>query len=239
MSILDIFRSQPAPAAAPVQVPAGNIQDPATVAAQSQVAVSAESAAPGSASLDQFKDLWAKAPVDPNAPPAPANTLGLTQEAVQAIVAKTDFSKVVTPETMAAIAAGGEGAQAALAAALNQVAQHTMTQSTIVNNKLTEKYVQEQIKAAVDQLPSAMRSQDTANQLKAANPLFSNPAVAPIMEAARDQLLVKYPNDTPAQITEKAQAYVMAMAQSINPAAPKLEAGDDGQDWSKFLELNS
>lgn len=244
MSIFDIF-TQKAPAPAPTPAPSavgqpGNIPDPATLANGVQAPAPApapESATPNTPDnpLSQFADLWKTEPAAPDAA-NPEPNFNLTQEAVQGIVSKTDFSKVVSPEHMAAIAAGGEGAQAAFAAALNQVAQHTMVQSTLVNNKLAQKQIEQAIQAQLAKLPNTLRQQASTDHLKSTNPLFSNPAVKPVIEATHAQLLQKFPNATNAEITKMTHDYVLALGSSFAPPAPVTsEPGDT--DWSNFERM--
>ena len=76
-----------------------------------------------------------------------------------------------------------------------------------------------------------------AQKLKAQNPIFSNPAVAPIIEATTSQLQTKYPDASPAELTQMAQDYVLAMSQAFNPETPpETPAGEtDWSDWeNKF-----
>ena len=236
MGILDMFRSAPpaAPAAAPAPSATGqpgNIPDPATVATTAPATVPA-SPNPDTP-LAQYQDLWKNEPNAADDPGAAAPNFELTQEAVQGIVSKTDFSKVVSPEHMAAMAAGGDGAQAAFAAALNQVAQHTMVQATLVNNKLAQKQIEAAIQAQLTKLPNSMRQQSSADHLNSTNPLFSNPAVKPVIEATHAQLLQKFPNATNAEITKMTHDYVLALGSSFAPA-PVVTTEPGDMDWSNF-----
>lgn len=141
MSIMDkLFGAikSAAPAQPQPQVPAvpatpvtpGNLpaqqQNPAAAnnptAPAATVAATADTPQPQG--LDKFNDLW-NIPDDqkPKAPESPF--AGVTPEAIQQIAGKTDFSKVVTPEMMTAISAGGEQAATAMIQALNAVAQQT------------------------------------------------------------------------------------------------------------------
>jgi len=184
--------------------------------------------------LAEFKDMWETKPIveDPNAPPAPVE---LTAEAVQKIVAKTDFSKVITPESMAAITAGGEGAAEAFAQAMNQVAQQVMVQSTMVGNKLTEQAVNKAREEFSASLPEMLRKQSSTDHLRSANPLFTNPAVKPVMEAIQSQLLQKHPNATNAEITTMSEKFIMAMGEEFSPKEVINDNSTEGTDWDKFM----
>lgn len=185
--------------------------------------------------LDEFKDLWHTEPKKDGEKDTPVAPAPLKAEDLQKVMAKTDFSKVVTAEQLTAIAAGGEDAQQALAQALNAVAQNVMVQATLVNNKLTERAVTAAETAFTNSLPKLLRDQAVSNHSVNTNPLFNDPAIKPIIEATRSQLLEKFPDSTHEQITEMTERYITTMGAAF---APKKEepsvAGEE--DWGKFIE---
>lgn len=184
--------------------------------------------------LDQFTKLWETVPNKDdksNAAPAP-----LTAEQLQKVMAKIDFSSSVTPEQLAAIQTGGDEATAALPAILNAALQQSMVQTTLINNKLTEKAVADAIAKQAAELPAQLRSQTASDHLKTSNPLFSNPAVKPVIEATQAQLLQKFPNATPAEITKMTQDYITAMGETFAPKAVANDNGVDSTDWDLFLK---
>jgi len=183
--------------------------------------------------LADYKDLWQDDPKKPGEP-APAD-YSLNPEDLQKVIAKQDFTKLATPEQLAAIAEGGEGAVAANLAIINAVAQQTLTQATLVGNKLTEQMVARAIQDSQDKIPALLRSQLATSHLKDTNPLFSNPAVAPVMEAVRERLLGKFPDATPTQITEMTQDFVMAMGKEFAPKENLNDNGEGGTDWAAYL----
>jgi len=241
MGMFDIFTNNTATnAAAPAPgtpVPPGNIPPPTTPAAPGQgvipepvAAVPATPTEPESP-LDTFKDLWEPIPVDPNAP-KPAAPQELTAEQVQQAVAKANFSKAITPEQLAAIGQGGEAAQTAFAEAMNTVAQQVMVQATVVNNKLTQKAVETALEKQSAEIPSMLRAQASTAHLNDTSDLFSNPAIQPVVQATQAQLLQKFPNATPAEITTMTQDYITAMGEQF---APKPPADPNEQNWDNFL----
>lgn len=186
--------------------------------------------------LAQYQDLWQTSKQDEGQQSLDSSSSQqLNAEDVQKIMAKQDFSAGLDQETLSAIAAGGEGAQNAFAKALNSVAQQVMVQSTMVNNKLTEKAVKEAIDAHNSKLPELLRSQSVSNHLKETNPLFSNPAVSPVIEATKQQLLAKFPDATNEQITEMAQNYVVEMGKAFSPQETVNNNGPEEVNWDKFL----
>lgn len=256
MSFLDkIFGTTPQQQQVPVQQPGtqqipgqiapgapGNIPSPTVVAdPNNPTAPVQEPVTPvtpevvDNSPLAEFSKLWEDDPKkEGDTPPEPP--AALKAEDVQKIVAKTDFSQAITPETLAAITAGGEDAAKAFAQAMNLVAQQVMVQSTMVNNKLTEQAVERALTAHKATLPDMLRSGLVADHAKNTNPLFANPAIKPVMEAVQSQLLSKFPDATPAEITDMAQRFVITIGQEF---APKEVVNDNSgveTDWDKFMD---
>lgn len=217
----DLLQAQPNVAPAPNTAPNGVV--PAQV-------VPAE-AAPHSP-LDDFKNLWENAPN--NSESTPNQPVPLDAAQVQKAVANTNFAAGITPETLAAITAGGEGAGEAFMNAMNSMARDVMVQSTMVGNKLTEKAVADAIAAQQASLPELVRSQQATSHLVDTNPLFTNPAIAPVVEATQAQLLQKYPNATPAEITTMTQNYITQMGAAFAPAEV-VNGAEAGTDWEAFM----
>jgi len=243
MGMFDLFtqNQSPAPAPAPQQggqpAPPGNIPAPANGAPPEQGVVppeggtqAGETNVPDSP-LAPFEKLWEPVPNDPNAPEVTANQ-ELKAEDVQKVMQNANFTPQISAEQQAAITAGGEGAQEAFNAAMNSVAQQVMVQATLVGNKLAEKQVEAAIEQKLSDIPQLLRDQGSAEHLKTANPLFDNPAVKPVVEATRQQLLQKFPNATHQEITTMTQDFILAMGESFAPK-PETPAGE--QDWTKFL----
>jgi len=252
MGIFDIFTpKQDASTQVPVnQAPAPSPSQPGNLPAQQQA--SATQQTPGTEAngvvpaqqqpavkaddspLAPFKELWQNVPTkegDSGAPKAPAP---LNVEDVQRAMANADFSGAMSAENLAAITAGGEQAATATADLMAKVAQQVMVQSTMVSNKLTEKAVADAIAATEARIPAMLREQATSSHLKDSNPLFADPAISPIVEQTRSQLLEKFPNDTPAETTQKLNNFINAMGEAFAP--PKVSGTEAGAtDWNKFL----
>lgn len=245
MSVFDIF-SKAAPAPAPIQQPAA----PTPVgtakvvdATPSLVPVISPGTAPNGmvpnnvvtekSPLDPYATLW---DTDPNIKkPGEYVPQQLDAGKLQEVVSKVDMTKVITPAQMAAINAGGEGATAALMASLNAVAQQTLLQSTVVANKMIESAVAQAITATTAKIPALMKELNLSNSLIEKNPIFSNPAVKPVIEAVKSQLSTKFPNATTQELTSMAQDFVKAMGESFSPK-PAPVSNPNEFDWSSYLE---
>lgn len=195
--------------------------------------------APSATPLDSFKDIWKNEPVDPNAPPAQQGVFGnVDPKKFMEAAGKIDFAKVVTPEQLQQITAGGDGAMAAFASALNSVAQTTYAQSAFASTKIVEQALNRAKGDWMAELPAHIKQQTVKENLRADNPVFSNPAVQPIISALEAQLTVKYPSASAGEITTMAKQYVEALGTSFAPKATP-EKGKPGTreetDWSSFL----
>lgn len=214
----------------PVNANPAAVNNPTVPAASLEVAAAA--AAPEG--LDKFSDMWTIKPEDmPKAPESPF--AGVTPEAIQAVASKTDFSKVITPEIMSAISAGGEGATAAMMQAMNLVAQHGYATNAGATMKLIESALTKQREQFQAELPNLIKNQSVNNNLRSSNPIFNHPAAAPMLASITNQLQLKNPTATAEQIQQKAQEYLISFATSAAP--PKQEtttASKDKTDWSDF-----
>jgi len=246
MGFLNLFGSDtPTPVAAPPPelTPGnpGNIPDNAGAAAPTAPATEPNGltppAVPGAAPvpnspLAEFEKMWE--PIDTTGKPD-GTPVALDPAKLQEVLGKANFTQTVTPENLAAITAGGEGAVAALTETINAVAQQSVMQSTLAANKMITQAVNGMKTAQDAALPEMIRNQATANTIAESNPLFSNPAVKPIMEAARTQLAGQFPDATPTQLAEMTERYITVMGEAFAPKAPAIPGAPVAQDFSKFL----
>lgn len=229
MNIFDIFKT---PAAQPPQ-PAPESGAP------TMVPVSSETIAPNgvvpnqgnTSPLDQFNKLWEDVPKPENN--SSEVYTPLNPEDLSKALSKVDFSSAISQEHLQAIMQGGEGAANAFTQAMSAVAQRAMLQSTLINDKLTQQAIERAVKSTRATLPEMLREQTTQQHMAETNPVFNNPAVKPVIEATRSQLLQKYPNATSSEITKMTQDYILAMGQAF---MPKPESNNSSEtDWDKFL----
>lgn len=189
--------------------------------------------------LDPFQDLWETPKIDPNKPKPEVIDLSLDPVKLKEIVSKANFAQNITPENIAAIQAGGDGAMAAFQETLNTVAQQTMLQSTLVANKLVEQAVAKMTLEQEAKIPELVRQSATNSSLVEANPLYSDPAVKPMVEMAQSQLAIKFPDATPAELTKMSKDFILAMGKAFNPeAAPNDPKIPEGENWEVFLAGN-
>lgn len=188
--------------------------------------------------LDQFKDMWNIKPED--MPQAPESAFaGVTPEAIQGVAKKTDFSKVVTPEMMQAISAGGEQAVAAMIQAMNVVAQDTYAQSAQASIKLIETALAKKDTELESRMANMIKQQNVTNNLRNSNPIFNHPAAAPMLETLQKQLQLKNPTADAATIQKQAEEFLVSFATTANPPKPSKEdkqRASRDSEWDGFLE---
>lgn len=196
----------------------------------------------GKSGLDVFSDLFQ---TDPNAPkPEPGQPLfNVSKEKMMESARKQDFKESVTAEQAAAIAAGGPEAVHTLMEIINTVSQNVYAQSAFTTTKLIENALDRSKFAKTDDIDSRIRSSSVSNSLREENPLFSNPAVAPMLDMVKSQMLVKFPQATTAEIADMSKNYLTAFAEAaLQPAkdaetaaaAAKKPKGGSATDWSSF-----
>jgi hypothetical protein len=187
------------------------------------------------APMEKFKDLWTPpAASTENQGPAPVDPQKLMEAA-----SKVDFSKVIDPESMQKIAAGGEEAAQALALLLNKTAQQVYGQSAVTTAKIVEQAVAQARDQFMSEIPATFRKQTARDAVFSENPAFSNPAVAPLIEAQVSQLALKYPKATPVELQAMAKEYLADVANLIAPqkreASPKNGTANKGEDWDDYM----
>ena len=240
MSIFDMFKQPTTPEqqqTAPPQQETpnnpGNIPTPSSPPTDGQVPKAKEEQVSNDP-LESFKDIWDTVDNKDNSNKTPDQQLDASK--VQEVVNKADFSNSINQESLAKIAQGGEEATTAFKEAMNSVAQQVMVQALVAANNITEHRVNSALKSQEKNFQELIRKQNTSEKLAESNPIFKNPAVKPVIEAAQSQLLAKNPNATSAEITAQAQDFVMALVESLSPQQQQdASINPDEEDWSKFL----
>lgn len=218
----------PAPAASPAPAPAASTPAAAPAPAQD------------TDDLAKFKELWK---VDPNKvdPSKAAPIFGDIDPAkLQEAAGKIDFARVLDQDTIAKISAGGQEAGSAFAAALNKVTQAAYAQSALASTKIVEQALAKQREQFEQMIPDMVKRASVSQTMRADNPLYSRPEVAPIIGALEFQLTAQYPNSTPAEISAMAKEYLQGLAKVVSPQ-PKSDTSDgksgkDETDWDEFMK---
>lgn len=185
--------------------------------------------------LDQFSDIWKN---EATGDAKPAGVFGeIDPKRFMEAAGKVDFSKSISADHLKAVAAGGEDAVKAFAAAMNAVAQNVYAQSSFASTKITEQAIAKAKESLMAELPQHIRNQSANESLRAENPIFSHPAASPILGAVQSQLAVKFPQATAAELTTMAKQYLEHFANGITSTNKKQEPETKSKetDWSTFL----
>jgi hypothetical protein len=233
-------QQQPAPQQ---QAQPGNLnQQPAQTPQQSAktdangVVPPAPAGAPESP-MDQFKELWQPSDTDAK---GPQPLINVDPKQIAEAARKTDFSKMISAEQLAAISKGGEEAGAAFMQAMNSVAQGVYAQSAFATSKIVEQAVAKARDQFNADIPAHVKKLQVSDTLRNENPVFNHPAASPILGAVEAQMTAKYPNASASEITSMAKQYLENFANAINAPKQKAEAekaakGSKETDWTNFL----
>ena len=189
--------------------------------------------------LSKFEKLWEPTPVDPNAPTPAPGIKDVDPGKIMEAAGKVDFAQILSREDLQKVAAGGEEAVAALTTLLNKTAQTVYGQSAFAASKIVEKALAEAEGKFTEKIPALLQQRGAQELLLQQNKQLSHPAVAPIVEMMREQLVQKYPNATSQQIAEMAQemmkgaATVFAPTPSEDPSKKSSKPKDE--DWDLYI----
>ena len=162
--------------------------DPANSTVPAGTVTQSQQQPPETSPLDAFADLWK--PVEGQTPEQlfPNIDPAKLMEAAK----KTDFAKVITNEQMEAIAGGGQNAVAAFTGAMNSVAQAVYANSALATTRIVEEALKKAQSTYDAKLPSLIKKQNLSDTLRAENPMFSNPAIQPIISALKLKLHLNF-----------------------------------------------
>lgn len=187
--------------------------------------------------LDAFADIWQ---ANPNAGQQGQPLFNVSQEKMMEAARKQNFVNGIDPQLLEKAAAGGQEGVQALMQVINLATQNAYAQSAFAGTKLIEGALDKSQFARVSDLDTRFKSLSVSNNLQAENPIFTNPAAKPMLDAIQSQLLVKYPNATPNELTNMAKTYLNEFVTAANaPQAQQQQQqqakAKQGDDWSTFF----
>lgn len=186
------------------------------------------------AGLDKFNDLWK--PAESPAGEQPNGLFNVDPKQLMEAARKIDFTKVIQPTQLQAIAQGGEQAVTAFAQALNTVAQTVYAQNAHATAKIVEQAVNRSQETMRNELPQHIKRQTVSESLRTENPALSHPAAAPILGALEQQLTTKFPNATASEIKSMATDYLTSFAGTFQkPAQQSSQSTPSGTDWDSWI----
>lgn len=167
----------------------------------------------GKSPLDGYKDLWQLSKDTKVTPQSLVPTFTMDMTKLQTAAGNLDFTKNLDPET---IQGALKGDPQALAKALNSTAQSGFAHAVAATGTIIKEALQQQsdtfFKTVV---PDMFRRERISQGVNDANPAFSDPALAPLVQATERQMAQKYPQASAAEITKHTQDFLSGMASAI------------------------
>lgn len=241
MSVFDMFRKAPPQQQAAQQQP-GQSENPHV---QNNPAVPNQSNTPEHNPTSQnpepkspnaeFAELWKMEATQPNQAP----NFRIDPEQLSKVTGNLDFTKSVSREDLAKIAAGGEEAVGALVNVLNSFGRDVFSTNAQFSSHMTEAGYNSAQQAIDRGLPTLVKKQFTQNELFQSNPKLREPALQPLVMAIQDQISKKYPNASPSEVNGMVDRYfndhVSKAFVKEGTEAPQGQPSQVNQDFSSFL----
>ena len=118
------------------------------------------------------------------------------------------------PEDLLAKASKGDST--ALADVVNKAAQAGLAQNTLNTAELINQALQRQADNFKNNvLPEVLKNNGVATATNAQLAVLSNPALAPVAEMIKQQLMIKQPTASATQIAEQVTSYMSGMAETV------------------------
>lgn len=186
--------------------------------------------------MASFDKLWETDATKTGAKPAGVLP-EITAEQLTATLANSNFLHSVSPELLAK-AAGGDAT--AFGDVINQGLRTVMAQSVLASRGLVEAGTRSHGEQLRTSLPTMVRSSNVSDSLQA-NPLYSNPAVKPVIDNVRRQLEEKNPTASAKEIADLTDSYfadlTKAMRGSSDEGAAHAAGGQAKGEINWYKEL--
>ena len=246
MSIMDMFRTGPKPADPSTQVQqqasaAGNPSVPNGNTPQSSGSgpVAIPPAGTGDTSpLDKFKDLWTADPNQKQQTPGLVPAFNLDSKKLTEAANQMNFMTNVSPELLDKAMKGDAQAFMEVINTSNRMAFATAMagSGTMLNEFQTRAHqsIQEQI------IPGQLRQHEVTQRMGDDNPIFKDPAAAPMLASLAQQLQAKNPTASAEEISKSAKEFLSAFAERVTGKQPQ-QTGYQGRqpaaetDWEAYF----
>ena len=188
--------------------------------------------------LDSFAEIWqTPTNVQNQAPNIAADAISFDANQMQAIrqkVGAMNFLAGVKPETIQAALTGNVEA---FGSVINGAVQQALLQSMQLSGAMVNQGLRSRSQELMSHFPEVVRQQLASQQLRQDNPLFSNPATQPVLEALEYALVRNQPGLTPQQVSQVAQRYLQEFAKNLIPQTPVQQSQQAaGTEWDNFFK---
>lgn len=228
-----------------------NVRQPQNGKQQGQQQQSQDDGDGNKSPLGEFKDLWEDTPPadgeqaqpDWNDHSSIVPKLKIDPQRLVASARKIDFRKAMDP---AKVTAALKGDQEAFYEVMNSVQQASFANTAMTMSRMAETMMTQLAeKLYSGALPHHFRKHAVNQTIDSENPIFQDPAVAPMLEMAKQRFQVKYPKASPQEIAKMAQKYVKDFATAItgnagdpnagSSSGKKTGANSEETDWLDFV----
>jgi hypothetical protein len=191
--------------------------------------------------LANFADLWKADPNISQTTPTIVPNFNLDSKGLLDAASKVNFMQSISPEL---ITKASSGDAAALGEVINRAVQIGFANSTAATGELVKQALSGAEKTITsDFIPTAVRNQAVQAAMLDQNPIFSDPAVQPMLALLQPQLQRKYPTASAEEIAAYAKQYLMGVTTKISGTNPQQpQSGNQSPlakqdtDWTKFFE---
>lgn len=193
-------------------------------------------------SLDQFQGLWQTPttsdgkPVAAQVPDLNAPIFNFDPAKIQETASKMNFTGHIAPETISK-ALGGD--VDAFSAAINSAVQAAVVGLTMSQGNLINQAVAANNQRVTQVLPTQIKHAQLMD-LPEDNPVYSHPAVQPLVSSLKQMAFAKNPQASPAEIAKQVSDYLAGLGTALHATSPAAQqqasAAKAGEsDWSSFL----
>lgn len=131
---------------------------------------------------------------------------------------KIDFSRAIDPALVTKALAGDA---VSFNQVINSVQQAAFAQTGMIASKITENAFKTMLPKLVnDALPAMFKKHAVSSTVVADNPIFADPAVAPVLKGLEAQLQLKNPEKSPKEISDLAKKYINGMITAAGGVVP-------------------
>lgn len=235
------LRNPQAPSAASASSTASGPAAPAPSPASADGAQSSVPVPPEAGAAPNPLDAWAKmfeapeAAISPAAPAAP-DLWAPNSEHLARAAGNINLSSILPPELVGKALGGDQGAFVEI---INKSTQMAFMMAYQASMQGVKPAVEARFADFSKEMPSTFKKLSVDATLQG-DPLLSNPAMKPVVDGLRSQILAKHPDASPQQLQQAISEYLKALGISITPPAPGQERNashgpSKTVDWDNFL----
>lgn len=256
MDLMQMFRNAPAAPAATggTGTPAPKPGDPTKPGTGGQVPNPAQKLGPDGqpiisqqqdqSPLADFNGLWEDTPLaegeqaqpDWNDPLSIVPAMNVDPKKMYEAAQRIDFAKVMPKEK---VEAALKGDSQAFNDVINGVAHTVYANMALSTSRIVEAMMKQMAPKLFDALPSHIRKHVVSDTVNTDNPVFNDPAVAPMLDMVKERLQVKNPKANAKEISDMAKKYLAALAATVSGRKGKGGGGGElfNPDGSKKQDL--